>query len=1488
MAKKTYNPIFGKPQQISLPKVDLQYSTPKKPESEKAEPPKTKPVVPVFSRQTTKANHIVPANDRQRYREFTRQGYQQALQDNAGARFHAGLMEGLSPVSLGLESEALEGSKAFLAGNVAGTMGQFAIPYAGVAPKIGKALSNVPKYAQMGKVGQAVARGVGTDLAVGVPLNTLYGVSKEGLEGKELAKFIGLNTAIDLIAGGVLEVIGGVLLKSGKRVATKAEFDALPKAEQAEVLEEVSKREIVRRQLKQQDRTIETISEVPTKPEIYTKIEKEVKANVNKLLAGAKPELRKEVRDLIPSFVKGETSVDDFIQSVYDAAVSIPYAKAGDKELLAGVRAFLKKGIKVTDDLRQIPDFKDFRIANAGKIKFSPNGSYVDVLYEELADMYGNVFPRTITNPVDQLERIISVLDGNKAETIRLGDVLTESQIYDEVVYPVLDEVNDLLSLSKTRVKGTETVKGFPRYKLDTPVKPLNRPVRPRTPQGRATDEVVEQAIKATTTKNVVRKPLKKGEVDFPDLPVKKTNIKNEARNQGTYIEVGEKFEALSPEHQQSILVHENAHNLSNKHLFEDGKFQDILNNKAFGETKTTSDGRTYWEGIFGDVGATAVDETLTEAIAIYKRNPEWLLENHPKAHEYIKKNIMSKPFTTPRKPLNHPVQPRTPQSRATVPNKSIGADNARYGYKESDSEFITNTVMNSDRLTDAEKANINPDDFRHKVLSDKEVIETANQRLQVDFDGEMQSLKSKEEFSAEDLVTSFGIIGKHLDDARKSGDYSKVNEWLKVTQERSTNLGQGLRVHQLFSQTPEGILLKGQREINKVVKAFEKKYPNKIKDIADEAKQVDEVLKGKVDDVESAVKKIVKSKKTVEDIMNLYRSGKYTLDDLKRVLGKKYGLPSIEDADIAEFIKHMDEAQKFDMGSYEYRMHRSRAENILVNKLPKKMGDKFRGLLRISMLLNPKTLVTRNPLGNLVLQATEDLKDIPGVLIDKAISAKTGQRSTLFMPLAKAKASKQGFVKGVKELGLDFKNKVDTSPTRGKYEIPQGRLFKRDTLNALDNATRYILQLGDRPFYEASYAKRIVELEKLGIVGEQADEMAKLYALDRVFQNNSAVAKKVMEIREKFGLPGFLVVPFAQTPANIFDKLLDYSPVGLGKALAQMVDIKKGAKFGVQEQKLLVDRLARTFTGAGIVMLSYALAEKGLLTGANANSDYVEGTERYLGKQAYSLKIGDTYISYAWAEPIGSLVAAAVTAQQAGASKEEILEQIEAAGITGIDTVFQQSFLQGFFRLMSGYSPATGIAQAALGSTSMLTPTAGGQLARTIDKYERETYDPSMIKKQANILASRVPVVRQLLPKKLDPTGQPMKLNQGRNVVSRALEQSLFPHFTSKEVDDATVQEMYRVYNEVGGSDTLLKTAPKTIQADKQVYKLTQSEYIKFQETMGQYAYKEAKSLTSSARYKQMTDEQKAKALGKINDKAWEKAKEEFLRKRASMPVKK
>jgi hypothetical protein len=66
-------------------------------------------------------------------------------------------------------------------------------------------------------------------------LNVNYAFNKEGLQGAEAAKSIGVNTAIDLITGGILEAVP-LILKSGKKVASKADFDALSVPEKQEVV----------------------------------------------------------------------------------------------------------------------------------------------------------------------------------------------------------------------------------------------------------------------------------------------------------------------------------------------------------------------------------------------------------------------------------------------------------------------------------------------------------------------------------------------------------------------------------------------------------------------------------------------------------------------------------------------------------------------------------------------------------------------------------------------------------------------------------------------------------------------------------------------------------------------------------------------------------------------------------------------------------------------------------------------------------------------------------------------------------------------------------------------------------------------------------------------------------------------------------------------------------------------------------------------------
>lgn len=90
------------------------------------------------------------------------------------------------------------------------------------------------------------------------------------------------------------------------------------------------------------------------------------------------------------------------------------------------------------------------------------------------------------------------------------------------------------------------------------------------------------------------------------------------------------------------------------------------------------------------------------------------------------------------------------------------------------------------------------------------------------------------------------------------------------------------------------------------------------------------------------------------------------------------------------------------------------------------------------------------------------------------------------------------------------------------------------------------LMQFGDRPFAQGAYYYRLNELASIGYdVTEQSTiDNAVAFALERVFQNNSELAKRVIKARNQLGELGSLILPFAQTPANIADKLLDYNPL--------------------------------------------------------------------------------------------------------------------------------------------------------------------------------------------------------------------------------------------------------------------------------------------------------------------------------------------------------
>jgi hypothetical protein len=625
------------------------------------------------------------------------------------------------------------------------------------------------------------------------------------------------------------------------------------------------------------------------------------------------------------------------------------------------------------------------------------------------------------------------------------------------------------------------------------------------------------------------------------------------------------------------------------------------------------------------------------------------------------------------------------------------------------------------------------------------------------------------------------------------------------------------------------------------------------------------------------------RQRSTLERVMDLINMGAYDNEAIKNVIRAKNNLPVLENSEIRAIVENMELSAK-QTDPYMKNMYAAKAEQIISDKVPKEFREKFRALQRLSLILNPKTLITRNPLGNTLLGISENIKDVPASLIDIAVSKRTGQRTTT-LSAEKMKAQAQGFGQGLKEWAQDIKYGVDTSPSRGQLELPRGRTFQDKGLgkglNALDQFLIRGLQLGDRPFYQAAYNGRMAELKKLGVTGEEAEKQARLFALDRVFQNDSELSKRAVQIRKTLGLPGDLIMPFTQTPANILDKLIDYSPAGLAKALYQLGTT---AGKGTFDQKKFVDTLARTFTGGGISLLTYVMMKDGMITGSLSDNKDVRNAQIQAGMQPYSVKILGKWYSYDWAQPIAGIIAATVDAVNAGADKDDISQAVAEGGASAVDSVFNQSFLSGLLRAFSGYSPASGIGAALLGSTSQATPTAGANLAKVIDPTARETYDPNMFRQQANRLIARIPLASKMLPAKLDITGQEIQQSQGRGLRARALENFLAPYRLSEETNDPVNAELMRLQNQTGDNAVLLNTAPKNFKEGGENYILNADDFTNYQRTMGQTAYRNVQRLIASPEYRDMNDDEKAKAVKDIQTEATERARMEFF-KNKGMP---
>jgi len=360
---------------------------------------------------------------------------------------------------------------------------------------------------------------------------------------------------------------------------------------------------------------------------------------------------------------------------------------------------------------------------------------------------------------------------------------------------------------------------------------------------------------------------------------------------------------------------------------------------------------------------------------------------------------------------------------------------------------------------------------------------------------------------------------------------------------------------------------------------------------------------------------------------------------------------------------------------------------------------------------------------------------------------------------------------------------------------------------------------------------------------------------------------------------------PFTKTPINILKRGIEYSPVSLLTASADLVRI---AKNGGDVAKAL-DKMSAGLSGSSVMLLGMFLSHLGII---NGGSEYDYSSKQYQsenmkGMQEYSINLpdGGTY-TLDWAAPASMPFFVGVELAKPLGQGEVNFSNV-ADAVTSIDEpIFNMSMLKGINDALRSWKTEGALGDVAmnmgLSYLSQFVPTVAGQIARTADT-ERRTYISTAesgtqrkLEKFAQKQIGKIPIASK--------TNQPYIDLWGRTQTSgTALENFLSPgYYRSKNVTNAdkALESLAQNVDEELAAEIIPRPSTKyTITQDGTEYRMTPFEFTKFKKTRGSASLKGINQLISTDKYKSMSDEEKVKAIKNIYDDAFKSAKEEFLK---------
>lgn len=462
-----------------------------------------------------------------------------------------------------------------------------------------------------------------------------------------------------------------------------------------------------------------------------------------------------------------------------------------------------------------------------------------------------------------------------------------------------------------------------------------------------------------------------------------------------------------------------------------------------------------------------------------------------------------------------------------------------------------------------------------------------------------------------------------------------------------------------------------------------------------------------------------------------------------------------------------------------------------------------------------------------------------------------------------------------------------------------------KNDLQKIKEIRKEIKSISDRDIgKEISVAVRLPGKKELAKIEEEAAQA--------VFQQDTPLARAALSAANMFGLGtkfgparalAKTIIPYAKTPANVIDEMLDYSLPGYAFVFKGIPAMKAGRTrdaqlaIGKTITSLTIGAVAKTLSDAGVIGGRAEESEKARDIQYKAlppRTINISALNRMAEGESTELQPGDRVINLEKLGIVGGMLATWDAASKATEGGDFISPEFVTALVPEtLSFAMNQSFLKGTNSLLSAMLDGQGATmdkwiEGYFGTISAIPfPNTLSAVSRSMresmpDKVQIKDVEGEGVERTINlfgeVLRRRLPGLDEDIPRRIDVWGREVpQTPEGADPIAY----NFFDVTKGREVTyDPITLEIYKLFKDTEDGDVVPPKPQRNFTINNVKYRLSPELYEEYSIARGRANRQAAEQLIRSPEFRKLTKEDKVVALRSAYNQIGEEARRRFLAK--------